>query len=162
MDKYDLPDAGLPVFNYWPPEKIGQVPSTRYSIVDGGNLEDNGAFFADNYTILPDNSLDIPPYPQENTAPYLGGGQVRVMWFYLNYNKEWLQAITDPQVHQILESSSFSNFPNYNTVFQNGIEVLLLNTAQIQLLAHMTAYNITDGASAEALAAFQEEVICRI
>ena len=245
LDKIGLTDVGFPEFNYWPPDKIGQIPSYRYSFVDGGNLEDTGivallrrqypyiiafvnaelpigstsdgavdgisgqvsrlfglipkdtlgndqdtqvfgatkkegkalfgqlvknlkanqhtgAAFADTYTIFPSNSFEIPPYPQEKTFPYLGGGKVRVLWYYLNRNDDWLNAIKNHDVRNILAGSGFSNFPNYNTVFQNLGELLLLTTPQIQLIADMTAYSITDGRSAETLRAFHKEVTDRM
>ena len=62
----------------------------------------------------------------------------------------------------ILAGSAFSNFPNYNTVFQNFGELLLLTKAQIQLIAHMTAYSVTDGRSAETLRAFHKDVVDRM
>lgn len=244
LDQIGLTDVGLPEFNYWPPDKIAQVPSYLYSFVDGGILEDigivaplrrqypfiiafvnaelpigsdsdgavdgisgqvsrlfglipestlgndqdtqvfgatkqegrelfdrlakglkatqhTGAAYADTYTIFPSNGFDIPPYPKEATFPYRGGGQVDVLWFYLNDNFDWRDAITDPQVRTILASSAFSNFPNYNTVFQNFGELLLLTTAQIQLAAHLSAYNITNGRSAETMAAFHKEIVGR-
>jgi hypothetical protein len=85
-----------------------------------------------------------------------------VLWYYLNYNYDWLNAITDFQVRNILSGSAFSNFPNYNTVFQNFGELMLLTVPQIQLLAHMTAYNLTSGKSAEVLQAFHKEVTDRM
>ena len=118
----------------------------------------SGATFADTYTIYPDNSFAIPPYPQEKSPPYRGGGEVRVLWGYLNFNRDWFNAITNPYVRNLLSTYDFSNFPNYNTVFQNFGELLLLTTPQIQLLAHMTAFCVAGGKSGEMFAAFHKEV----
>lgn len=117
----------------------------------------NGATFTDTYTIYPGNSFNLPPYPQEKVRPYRGGGEFRVMWFYLNLNGDWVNAITDPYVRSVLTGSDFSDFPNYSTVFQNSGELLWLTPQQIQLLTHMAAFTATSGKSGEMLAAFHKE-----
>jgi hypothetical protein len=115
----------------------------------------SGAIYTDTYTIYPGNSFDIPPYPQEKKNPYRGGGELRVMWVYLNYNYDWFNKITDSYVRSVLTSSDFNDFPNFSTVFQNFGE-------QIQLLAHMAAYTVAGDKSGEEVAAFHKEATAHL
>ena len=99
--------------------------------------------FVDAYAIRQPNSFGIPAYP---------GGKVKVAWFYNDLNQAWKDGLSAP-VRGLLAGGDprnyLRNFPNYKTVFQNkdavGIDELLLLTAeQINLLAHMWCYTVTE------------------
>lgn len=105
-------------------------------------------YFVDSYQIKQPNRFDIPSYPDN--------GEVTVVWFYNDVNQEWKNQLP-PSVIDLLNSgdsdptNNMENFPNYDTVSQNkgphGVSQLLQLTAeQINLLAHMSCYTVTDSA----------------
>ncbi|NEO98624.1 MAG: hypothetical protein F6K58_08080 [Symploca sp. SIO2E9] len=122
-------------------------PSDKFqALADGlkaAKAQGKPTYFKDTYTIKPNNTFDIPPYP--------GNGEVTIVWFYNDINQEWKNKISDSGVKELLESNNpenfFGNFPNYKTTFQNksdlGIpEILKLTPQQVNLLAHMTCYTV--------------------
>lgn len=105
-------------------------------------------YFVDSYQIQQPNRFDIPSYPDN--------GEVTVVWFYNDVNQEWKNQLT-PSVLELLNSgdsdptNNMKNFPNYDTISQNkgphGVPQLLQLTAeQINLLAHMSCYTVTNNA----------------
>jgi len=81
-----------------------------------------------------------------------------VTWVYNHINNNWKKQLND-ELKKLLESNDsyggFSNFPNFNTAFQNiyrvyncfdDPEILLLTTAQVKMLAHMHCYSIMSNA----------------
>jgi hypothetical protein len=66
--------------------------------------------------------------------------QVNVVWFYLSFVAEWEALFTDNQaVRTIIElERSTNSFPNYSTLDTN------LNATQINLLANLTAWSVSE------------------
>jgi hypothetical protein len=124
------------------------------------NTQYTGAYHFDLYSIQPGNSFGVPPYA--------GTGDVGILWYYLNRNLTWEGEITDPKIRSLLNSSDptnyFKNFPNLATVFQNKTkvlgtyvpELLYYTIEQIQLLAHLTAFNLGAGGGKDALMALRD------
>ena len=66
--------------------------------------------------------------------------EVTVVWFYLSFVAEWEALFTDNQpVRTIIElERSTNSFPNYRTLNTN------LNATQINLLANLTAWSVSE------------------
>jgi hypothetical protein len=119
-------------------------PKDQFQIVLDGLTQSKasgGAVVAvGNFTIQTPNNFNLPEYP--------GDGKVQIFWLYNDINQSWTKQL--PQaVQELLGSKAPSNymvnFPNYNTVFQNEYELLLLTPQQINLLADMWSYTIING-----------------
>jgi len=109
--------------------------------------------FTDTYEIKDNNYFNISPVLPTN-EPY----KVKVTWVYNHINNNWKKQLND-ELKKLLESNDsyggFSNFPNFNTAFQNiyrvyncfdDPEILLLTTEQVKMLAHMHCYSIMSNA----------------
>ena len=79
-----------------------------------------------------------------------GGWTVKVCWCYLDRVGEW-EAQLNKEIshdiakgnHRFFSSGPFKNFPNYDTVDQNFLDLLELTPEQVSLLGHLCAWNIT-------------------
>jgi hypothetical protein len=72
-----------------------------------------------------------------------GGDRVNVLWIYNNPVPAWQSRLSEyVRIGMDLEWWKFDDFPNYQTVDQ-----LNLDARQVNLLAHLSAWNVTDGTS---------------
>jgi len=112
--------------------------------------DERAIIFTDTYEIEPGNNFNISPFLPTGD-PYI----VTVTWVYNHINTSWKNKLEDAELKQLLESNDsyggFSNFPNFNTAFQNiyrlfdkidDPQMLLLTTEQVKMLAHMHCYSV--------------------
>ena len=100
-------------------------------------------YFASEHQIYEQNPFGITPYPDN--------GKVKVVWLYNERIAKWVSQLS-PQVAAFLDSTNedeyMANFPNYDTVLQNGSsvdkQILLLTPRQVNLLADMWTWAILD------------------
>lgn len=95
--------------------------------------------YRDKFSVLPSNAFELPPYEPE------------ILWFYNDLNQHWHDRL-NVAIKRLLNRRIFNyhlhNFPNYNTMFQNGREAFSLNLVEIQLLANMWYWSLIDAKSA--------------
>jgi hypothetical protein len=143
-----------PIFPPMPPIQIFNDNGKFQALVNGLNAAKaagKAVMYTDTYTIYPNNYFGIPAYP--------GSGQVMVVWVYNDINSSWVKQLPNNpsnNVRALLQSKDpanyMANFPNYDTVDQNSTyedgvwvpEVLQLTAQQVNLLANMHCYNITN------------------
>jgi hypothetical protein len=138
------------LFGFIPPNDFGNsqntqiFPSSQFDTVLTGltNSKASGSVVvaAGSFTIQTPNNFGLEAYP--------GNGEVLIFWLYNDLNKGWAKQL-QPSVQTLLTSTKpsnyMANFPNYDTVFQNQDELLLLTAQQVNLLADMWSYNIISG-----------------
>ena len=69
-----------------------------------------------------------------------GGWEVEVLWVYNERVKEWEKELPVEVKNRI--GNELSNFPHYKTVFQNKPKVIDLKPEEVNLLAHLSSWNI--------------------
>ena len=135
--RISIPQQPIQVF---PSEDWAAVRDGLKSALAGGGP----VWYASEHTIHPDNPFGIPPYPND--------GKVTVIWLYNERITQWVSALP-ADVRTFLGNTShrnrMTNFPNYETVFQNsdaiGIpELLLLTPQQVNLLADMWTWAVLE------------------
>jgi len=138
------------LFGYIPQNDFGNsqvtqiFPGTQFQTVLAGLTQSKQAggvvFAAGLFTIQTPNNFGLEAYP--------GNGEVLIFWMYNHRNQSWVNQLA-PGVQALLGSKApsnyMANFPNYNTVFQNEDELLLLSAQQVNLLADMWSYSIVSG-----------------
>ena len=79
-----------------------------------------------------------------------GGWDVRVHWMYLDRVPDWeadlpadIRADIDKGNAGGLFHGPYRDFPNYLTMGENTLELLELTAPQVNLLAHLTAWTVT-------------------
>ncbi|MDM8532656.1 hypothetical protein QUF63_15915, partial [Anaerolineales bacterium HSG25] len=126
----------------FPKEQFPPLAEGLKAARQAGNL----AMYVDSYQIMQPNLFDLPPYPNDQ--------KVTVVWFYNDLNENWHSKLS-PEVQTLLTSTDptnrMDNFPFFGTINQNktdeGIPQFLYYSAeQINLLAHMWSYNISQEA----------------
>ena len=70
-----------------------------------------------------------------------GGWDVEVLWVYNERVKEWEKELPAEVKNRI--GNELANFPHYKTVFQNKPKVIDLKPEEVNLLAHLSSWNIT-------------------
>ena len=70
-----------------------------------------------------------------------GGWEVEVLWVYNERVKEWEKELPAEVKNRI--GNELSNSPHYKTVFQNKPKVIDLKPEEVNLLAHLSSWNIT-------------------
>lgn len=124
-------DAGT-IPNEFAGYKNNQVfPSDSFQVVQQGLWEAKQAggpvMFLQKLT-----TIDNPYFDVE------AGHEVQILWIYLNKAQKWYEKLS-PSLRQKLaaDAKGFGDFPRYNTEKQ-----LHLSNAQVNLLAHMSCWNV--------------------
>jgi len=92
---------------------------------------DQTVMFKDTYAVK-----DNPHYGIE------GGWDVEVLWVYNERVGEWEEKLSVEVRDQIGSGNELPNFPHYKTVFQNFPKVIDLKPEEVNLLAHLSSWNI--------------------
>jgi hypothetical protein len=87
-----------------------------------------------NGTAMYRQTLDVLPNANFGIK---GNYSVRVLWVYNTWVDAWYELLTDDLVAAFAEAEAALNFPNYNTVLQ-----LNLSASQVNLLAHLSCWNV--------------------
>jgi hypothetical protein len=91
---------------------------------------------ADYYPIQTPNPFALAPYTPQ------------IFWIYNDWNESWYKRLPS-NVKRLFKkddpSNRLTNFPNYDTFFQNEDEVIHLTRRQVNLLAHMWCYTMQNG-----------------
>jgi hypothetical protein len=134
--RISIPQQPIQVFPKadWPAVRDG----LKKALAGGGTVT-----FTSEHQIYEQNPFGITPYP--------GKGKVTVVWLYNQRIAKWVSQLR-PEVAAFLDSTDeneyMANFPNYNTVLQNGPwydkQLLLLTARQVNLLADMWTWAILD------------------
>lgn len=120
-----------------PSQPDNQVfPQDQFDALADGlrKAKDEGGpiYFTDTYTTIENNTFDVPSY------------EVTVHWFYNDVNTNWVDAITDQDVLDILKSEDplnyMANFPTLCYMEQNVSDIIELSARQVSLLANMQNY----------------------
>ena len=81
-------------------------------------------------------------------------GEVDILWFYLNPVQAWWNSLSDWVKAAVdLEPWNYLSFPNYGTVLQ-----LHLDNRQVNLLAHLTSWNVASTTRVGGLPSNEETV----
>ncbi len=93
-------------------------------------------YYIGEHEILQDNPFGIKSYKP--------GEKVRIIWVFNDLNRDWKEKLS-PEVKALFtEENGLDNFPSYKTVLQNKPELLLLSPEQINLLANMWHFSVSD------------------
>ena len=83
-----------------------------------------------------------------------GGAEVTVCWCYNDYVERWVRRLPDPVQRLVREGQSpdprgpFAHFPHYLTRAQNPGTLIRLTPAQVNLLAHLSCWNVLENRDA--------------
>jgi hypothetical protein len=77
-----------------------------------------------------------------------GGWEVDVLWVYNERVKEWEHRLP-ANIRKKIGTGSLGNFPHYKTFLQNPPKVIDLSATQVNLLAHLHSWNITEPENAQ-------------
>ncbi len=70
-----------------------------------------------------------------------GGKQVEVLWVYNERAKNWEDRLP-PATQALLDQGSLTNFPHYDTFFQNPPKVIDLSRKQVAMLASLASWGV--------------------
>ncbi len=84
-----------------------------------------------------------------------GGWTVRILWFYLDRVKSWesqlprgIRRSIELGNEPIVAAGPYRYFPNYKTIDENLLELVELTRRQVNLLADLTCWNLTENRQA--------------
>jgi hypothetical protein len=109
---------------------------TLSTLINGLNVTKSGGqipYHVDTYRVLENNPFGISPY------------EPKILWLYNDRNDGWYSRLSSEVKDLMSRGCSryhLSNFPNYKTLFQNGLEAFSLKPVQIQLLANMWYWSV--------------------
>lgn len=70
-----------------------------------------------------------------------------IMWIYNDLNPAWKEQLSD-EIKDLIDNKDgqyhLKNIPNYKTLFQNPKEAFALTPEQINLMANMWYYSLTE------------------
>ena len=126
----------VPEQNDGTPQTTQVFASADYQAVVDGLIAAKKAGIATVYTgnfpVIENNAFNIAPYTP------------KIFWIYNDRNMVWMNKLR-PAVVALFKNAGLQNFPNYSTTFQNEYELLYLAPRQVNLLAHMWAYTVSEG-----------------
>lgn len=97
-------------------------------------------YYLGKHKVLKDNPFGITAYSEDE--------YVEILWITNDMNPTWKRKLPGSiEKFMSKRKNKLKNFPNYETVFQNKPEMFQLTPQQINLLANMWHYSITDSSS---------------
>lgn len=100
-------------------------------------VKDGIPYYHGKHTLCQNNPFGITSYTDSDT--------IEVLWIVNGLNNRWKESL--PREVQSLfhkRTLHLDNFPYYKTVFQNGDQMFKLNPEQVNLLANMWYYSLTE------------------
>ncbi|MBN1532815.1 MAG: patatin-like phospholipase family protein [Spirochaetes bacterium] len=87
---------------------------------------------------------EVTPQPHYGIP---GGGRVKVMWVYNGRVRGWTERLPADLRFAVARGDYGARFPNYRTFMENFPAVIDLKPEQVNLLAHLSSYNVMESAS---------------
>lgn len=128
-----------PVFGL-DPESPGNAvfPAEQYEPLVQGLLAakraGNSVIYKDRYSVLDNPLFGIK-----------GGWEVEVLWVYNERVPAW-ESQLPADTGRLIGQDLFENFPHYKTYGQNPPAIIGLEPEQVNMLAHLSSWNILDNA----------------
>ena len=87
-------------------------------------------------------------YPVRRARHYgiESGWEVTVLWVYNERVASWESKLRE-EVADLVSSGSLGSFPHYKTFFQNPPKLIDLSATQVQMLAHLSCWNVTSNSA---------------
>lgn len=135
--KGEINDSIPPLFGQTPGFTVNHVfPKTKYERLVNNLKTAKGAglsvMFRDTYRVRKARHYGIE-----------GGWNVEVLWVYNERVKTWEDKLR-PEIRDSIGSGSLGSFPHYKTFFQNPPAVIDLSAKQVNLLAHLSCWNVVN------------------
>ena len=139
MGKGEINDSIPPLFGQTPDFKLNHVfPKAKYQeLVDKLLVAKNAGS-----TVMHKDRYQVRDAPHYGIK---GGWEVEVLWLYNERVAEWENRLPT-RVRQKIGTGSLGNFPHYRTFLQNPPAVIDLSATQVNLLAHLSCWNIMENA----------------
>ena len=136
----EINDSIRPLFGQTPDFTENHVfPKSKYlRLVDGLlTAKSNGktVMFRDTYPVRRARHYGIE-----------SGWEVTVLWVYNERVASWESKLRE-EVADLVSSGSLGSFPHYKTFFQNPPKLIDLSATQVQMLAHLSCWNVTSNAA---------------
>lgn len=133
--KGEINDSIPPLFGQTPGFTINHVfPKSRYerliNSLKAAKESGETVMFKDTYRIRKAKHYGIK-----------GGWDVEVLWVYNERVKTWEDKLR-PEIRETIGSGSLGSFPHYKTFFQNPPAIIDLSAKQVNLLAHLSCWNV--------------------
>ncbi|MEM7294589.1 MAG: hypothetical protein AAF420_14510, partial [Pseudomonadota bacterium] len=131
----EINDSIPPLFGQKPGFTLNHVfPRSQYQKLVDGLLEAKSSG-----TVMFRDIYRVGRVPHYGIA---GGWDIEVLWVYNHRVDEWEDRLRQ-EVRDLIGSGSLGSFPHYKTFFQNPPAVIDLSGKQVNMLAHLSCWNIT-------------------
>lgn len=90
-------------------------------------------------TLIHCDTYQVVSNPQYKIEPY----KAKICWIYNNVVPAWSNLLS-AEVQDFLKGSNFERFPHYRTFLENPPALIDLTPGQVNALAHLSCWNVTE------------------